>query len=181
MVGMWVVTVSAFLFLSGCISTENETRPSDSQFDGVPVPVSVCGANPMNSTGIHALRGQRWFIEVIGSDTACEDGKHPSSNLRKCDEPECAFWKDGRQPPSPPEGYELWYLKPAAFLKRVRSARWYELSGSIGPDLHQTFVVGRYHTVLVEGDGEIFLFANDAACRYDNNYGSLRVRLVRLK
>jgi hypothetical protein len=179
--GMLVVTVSAWLFLSGCISTRNETRPSDSQFDGVPVPVKVCGANPMNSTGIVAHHGERWFIEVTGSDPACKDGTHGNPELHNCDRPECAFWKDGRQPPSPPEGYEPWYLKPAAFLKRVRSARWYELSGSVGPDLHQTFAVGRYRTVPVEEDGEIFLFANDAACRYDNNYGSLRVRLVRLK
>jgi hypothetical protein len=35
--------------------------------------------------------------------------------------------------------------------------------------------------VTTEEDGEIYLFANDAASRYDNNYGSLRVRLVRLK
>lgn len=170
----------ASLLLFGCGSSQSATIASPDQFAGPPVTVNVCGFTPMNPTGVKAQRGERWFIEVTGSTATCADGSHGHPDLHDCDRPDCAMWRDGGETTTP-EGWELWYLKPFFFLKRVRSARWYELTGSIGPDLHQTFVIGRSRTVTIKEDGDIYLFANDAASRYDNNYGSLRVRLVRLK
>jgi hypothetical protein len=143
--------------------------------------VEVCGAEPWNSTGIIARAGERFYVEVVGSTARCRDGLHGHPDLRDCDEPACARWKDGnRLPPVTAEGWELWYLRPVWFMKRVRAAHWYELCGSFGDDGDQ-FVVGLHTIVTAPADGAIYLFANDAKDRYGNNYGALRVRLTRLK
>jgi hypothetical protein len=176
---MAFVSVVTSLLHFGCASSQ-QTPASPQQFDGSPVVVSVCGAFQWNSTGVAAHRGERWFIEVTGSSPACADGSHPHADLVDCDHPGCAQWRDGPLTTSP-EGWEKWFLRPFAFLKRVPTAHWYELSGGIGRELCQTFAVGKFRTVHIENDGEIYLFANDETSRYCNNYGSLRVRLVRLK
>lgn len=77
------------------------------------------------------------------------------------------------------KGWERLLLRPLFFLKRVRSAHWYELTGAVGANpVRQTFPIGMGRKVPITADGELFLFANDASCRYQNNYGSLRVRIT---
>lgn len=145
-----------------------------------PAVISVCGATPLTPTHVTVHRGERWSIEVIGSSPTCENGQHGDSRLQLCDRPDCAQWADGKRlPPVSPEGWERWYIRPFAFKKRVRSAHWYELTGAVGNPFRQTFAIGRKRTVTIDVDGELYLFANDAPGRYDNNYGSLRVRVTR--
>jgi hypothetical protein len=145
-----------------------------------PVVVNVCGAAERTSTQVMVHSGERWTFEVIGSSPACEDGQHGDPRLRECDQSECASWADGKRlPPVSPEGWERCYLRPFFFLKRVRSAHWYELTGAVGNPFRQTFAIGKGKTVTIKSDGELFLFANDAKDRYKNNYGSLRVRITR--
>lgn len=145
-----------------------------------PVVVNVCSAVKETPAKVTVQRGERWTFEVIGSSPACEDGQHGDSRLTECDRPDCALWADGKRlPPVSPEGWERCYLRPFFFLKRVRSAHWYELTGAVGSPFRQTFAIGRGKTVTIGADGELFLFANDAKSRYGNNYGSLRVRISR--
>lgn len=145
-----------------------------------PFVVSVCGAVKLKDTHVAVHRGEHWTFEVIGSSPACDDGGHRDSRLQECSQPDCAEWSDGlRQAPVTPRGWEKWYFKPVWFLKRVHSARWYELVGAVGNPFGQTFAIGKGRPVVIETDGELYLFANDAPCRYKNNYGSLRVRIAR--
>ena len=143
--------------------------------------VSVCGAEKINSTGITVHPGEKWRFEVIGSSPACDDCRHNDPRLSECDRPG-PRWSDGkRQPCVSAEGWELWYLRPFFFLKRVRSAHWYELTGAVykGDRARQTFAIGlRTTPIPIDAEGELVLFANDASWRYANNYGSLRVRIT---
>ena len=133
-----------------------------------PVVVDVCGATKMTPTQITVHAHERWTIEVIGSSPACADGKHGDARLHECDHPDCARWADGKRiPPVSPKGWERWYLRPFAYLKRVRSAHWYELTGAVGDPFKQTFAIGLARKVTIDSDGELFLFANDAESRYD--------------
>jgi hypothetical protein len=145
-----------------------------------PVVISVCGADELTPTHVTVRRGERWNIEVIGSSPTCENGKHGDSRLQPCDRADCAQWADGKRlPPVAPTGWEKWYIRPFAFMKRVRSAHWYELTGAVGNPFRQTFAIGMKQMVTIKVDGELYLFANDAPGHYDNNYGSLRVSVTR--
>lgn len=144
-----------------------------------PVTVDVCGAEKLNATHLSVKRGEKLHFEVIGSSPACKDGGHADPRLVACDQPDCANWADGRQRPNDANGWECLLLRPFFFLKRVRSAHWYELTGAVGHDpFLQTFAIGKENDATIEANGELFLFANDASWRYPNNYGSLRVRIT---
>jgi hypothetical protein len=146
-----------------------------------PVIVDVCGAKKLNWTPLTVKQGDKLHFEVIGSSPRCKDDVDADPRLVACDRPECAKWADGRMAPVDANGWERLLLRPFFFLKRVRTARWYELTGAVGHEpFLQTFPIGtNQNQVTIDADGELFLFANDASWRYQNNHGSLRVRITR--
>jgi hypothetical protein len=169
------ITVASLFFITAVAGVAQTPANAPAQ----PVVVSVCGATKATPTHVDVHHGERWTIEVIGSSPSCVGGTHSDSRLRECDRPDCAMWADGKRiSPVTPRGWERWYVRPFAFLKRVRSAHWYELTGAVGCPFQQTFAIGRRRTVTIASDGELFLFANDAPRRYGNNTGSLRVRIA---
>lgn len=64
--------------------------------------------------------------------------------------------------------------------------RYFRLMGRIGDldgppatdDATQTFAIGPTRTIVAPRDGRLYLFANDAADRYGNNWGRLRVEIT---
>lgn len=75
--------------------------------------------------------------------------------------------------------------------RREETLPWMALTGAVangrGVDAnghakrHQIFLVGEGCTLLPENDGYLYFFANDAWEKYDNNRGSVRVVIERVK
>jgi hypothetical protein len=156
---------------------------NSTQLSMTSVTAEVCGAVNMNPTGVKVHQGEHLFLKVVGSRARCADGSGDHSDLHDCDQPKCAQWKDGRFTVGP-DGWETWYAKPFWFLKRLRSAHWYELAGSVvGLDgaVVQSLPIGTSAALDIKEDGELFLFGNDASCLYSNNYGALKVEIRQFK
>jgi hypothetical protein len=64
--------------------------------------------------------------------------------------------------------------------RRVPSAPWFALCGAVGPS-GAAFQIETEKNKTMPETGEIGLFPNDVQCAYWNNWGSLRVRVTRLR
>src|SRR6267143_2107928 len=77
-------------------------------------------------------------------------------------------------------GYlSFWFQRSAEKCRRVPSAPWFILCGSIEPT-GTPFVVKKDEGAIMLERGEIGLFANDVPRAYWNNFGHLKVRITRL-
>lgn len=90
-------------------------------------------------------------------------------------------------------GPEGWWFPPIQPFNRIPWRRMFVLSGSVGPSLKHTFVIGAQTTwtapnnLPIGSDIELQLFANDWGSMYDNNRslsaaqgGPMRVTIKRL-
>lgn len=174
------LTIMTDVARKGSIWTREDDSPQPvvHEFD-----VAVCGAEPLNPTRVMVHHGDRLSFNVTGSASACKDQSGGQPDFHECAEPNCAHWTDGRLTVDA-NGWEKFYLKPFWFLKRVRSAHWYELSGTIVDGKRkqvQTFAIGVRATIDVKEDGDLYLFGNDATGRYGNNEGVLRVHIRQIQ
>ena len=77
------------------------------------------------------------------------------------------------------DGDSRWYMRWAESRRRVKTANWFALIGTLGEDDRSAFVIGR----RLEGfrpatDGELVCYANDWWSMYWNNHGSIRLRVT---
>jgi hypothetical protein len=63
--------------------------------------------------------------------------------------------------------------------RREPNGNWFELVGSLGDDDDTLFRIGKGTDYTPTRDAELCLFANDLSSKYDNNVGSIRVRVSR--
>jgi hypothetical protein len=77
---------------------------------------------------------------------------------------------------SGPEGYERWYLVPLRWMRRMRSAPWFALVGTIGQG--PLIRIADKQTISSDEDAELRCFANDIGFMYWNNRGAIRVTLT---
>lgn len=75
-------------------------------------------------------------------------------------------------------GYEKILLRPFAPLRRVRSAPWFSLCGSVGASDAHLFAFEADGTTVAPASGPLYLFANDIWFMYWNNKGSLLVTVT---
>jgi len=74
------------------------------------------------------------------------------------------------------DGYPSpWYLSPWVVIRRVPSARWFALIGTVeGAD---RFVIGIDRTWTAPRDGELWCYANDVWFMYFNNSGFVTLQI----
>lgn len=78
-----------------------------------------------------------------------------------------------------PEGYELWYLIPFRWMRRLRAAPWFALVGAIGEG--PLFEITDSQIVSSQENGQLRCFANDIRFMYWNNRGTIEVRVTPLR
>ena len=76
-------------------------------------------------------------------------------------------------------GWEPWWLRPFAFLKRNRSGKWLALIAAV--EDWESFVVadGESGGIVIQSgcEGNLRLYANDASFMYWNNSGTITVSI----
>jgi len=89
-----------------------------------------------------------------------------------------------------PAGWESeqlpWYrehmMKAFEELRRLKDANWFALTGVLGDEDKQLFLIGdKKDPYLAPEDADLYLFANDIAWKYGNNEGSLMVTITRIR
>ena len=70
-------------------------------------------------------------------------------------------------------------LRIAEGLRRMPSARWFRLVGSIGKQRSSFFGIGEICTFEPTIRGELLCFANDVVWMYFNNSGAVNLRITR--
>ncbi|MBD2655418.1 hypothetical protein H6G45_18430 [Synechocystis sp. FACHB-383] len=78
-------------------------------------------------------------------------------------------------------GYFRFYLALFCFLKRTRSARWFQLVASIDKQSTHTIVLGISGHFVAPTTGRLWAYANDAPCAYGNNTGSIDLIIKPIK
>ena len=67
-------------------------------------------------------------------------------------------------------------------LKPLPEKNWFALAGAIDRPRNAPFLIGNdRNPIVMKADGQLILFANDAAGFYWNNFGSLLVAITRTK
>lgn len=74
-----------------------------------------------------------------------------------------------------------WYMRGFECKKPLPNRPWLALVARIGNTNSLPFFVGTNWTGTPDHSGELFLFANDAAGWYWNNFGSMPVTITRIK
>jgi len=100
--------------------------------------------------------------------------------------PDGQMWLDGKIECGP-EGWttdELPWLKEKVVKvfennRRKPDANWFELVGALGDEDDDLFRIGKGTDYTATKDAELYLFANDLKSKYDNNDGSLIVKISR--
>lgn len=75
------------------------------------------------------------------------------------------------------DGYSETKLDLLSFLKRCRSAQWFQLVAAVDQKLSHTIVLGRSGQFIAPRSGRLWAYANDAAFMYWNNQGSLALTI----
>ncbi|MEM7044462.1 MAG: DUF2235 domain-containing protein [Pseudomonadota bacterium] len=68
--------------------------------------------------------------------------------------------------------------------RRHKKANWFELIGALGDEDEHLFRIGKGGTdrrYTAERDADLWTFANDLNSKYDNNKGSIRVTILRVR
>lgn len=114
--------------------------------------MKVCARRLWNDAGLELAAGDRFRV-VVAPGT----------------------WVDASEPPCGPEGYEKPSLDWARPFRRVPSAPWFALCGSIGRTPFDGFQLIPGQWTQARGSGRLQLWANDAWLFYGNNSGALDV------
>jgi hypothetical protein len=78
-------------------------------------------------------------------------------------------------------GYERWWLAAFKPFRRVPSAAWFALIGTVGRQPAARCAVGKSCQWLAPATGELVCFANDVPIMYWNNRGSILVKVKKLQ
>lgn len=128
----------------------------------------VRAAYKYNWSGVRLVRGARYRLEIPGdqrwmdASISCGPDGWRSEDLPWYQETVVGWFEDRR---------------------RLPSANWFELAGSLGDDGDAFFRIGHGgedHIYTAPHDGDLYAFANDLDSRYGNNSGSLLVTVTRV-
>lgn len=91
-------------------------------------------------------------------------------------------WRDSWIPCGP-GGYRNFLADVLGIRPRVRHLPWFSLVGCFAPDAGEPemFCIRREADYTFQEPGEVFVFANDRADKYGNNFGSVELRVDRLQ
>lgn len=97
-------------------------------------------------------------------------------------DPEDQIWTDGKRWPQRcnANGFSHRLLNLFSFLKRHRPSRWFCLIGSIDKAKSTYFSIGIKTEYTPELSGTLHCFANDAKSHYNNNSGSIKIKIKRI-
>jgi hypothetical protein len=135
----------------------NETPPGPLQL-GESRGTRVNAACYWNASGIELEKGALYSLDVAAGER----------------------WSDGRID-TDSRGYERWWLAVFRPFRRVPSAAWFALIGTVGSQLAERCVVGKSCEWLAPATGELVCFANDVPIMYWNNRGSILLTVTKLK
>ena len=76
------------------------------------------------------------------------------------------------------DGYCDTRLDLLSFLKRCRSAKWFQLVAAVDRKASQTIVLGRSGQFIAPASGHLWAYANDAAFAYWNNKGTVALTIT---
>lgn len=76
------------------------------------------------------------------------------------------------------DGFSRPHLRLAEPLRRVPTAHWFQLCGTIDRRLDQVIILGGDVAFKAPAGGRLFLFANDVSWMYWNNVGQIQVRIL---
>lgn len=85
-------------------------------------------------------------------------------------------WKDGDRICNA-NGYSDPILDIFSFLKRSRSAQWFQLIGSVDKKTKYTIDLGTNDVFTAPASGRLWVYANDANWFYFNNDGSIELHI----
>lgn len=137
--------------------------------------IEVQAASRWNASGVRLEKGGEYAFEVISG----ADGKSPP------------LWYDATLPATAEgwtkDAYDTVAKSPifSAFvdatrwLRRAPKSEWFYLMGMVAEVGERSFPIGAKATAKMETGGEFCAFANDLPWKYDNNKGSLRLRVTR--
>ncbi|HVK56497.1 MAG TPA: hypothetical protein VM532_15900 [Burkholderiales bacterium] len=72
-------------------------------------------------------------------------------------------------------------LRASEFLRRVPSAPWFALIGSIDRNEDAFFLLGAEATITPQSTGTLYCFANDVSFMYWNNTGGIQLSVTRVR
>jgi hypothetical protein len=76
------------------------------------------------------------------------------------------------------DGYSDPKLDLLSFLKRCRSAQWFQLVAAVDQKASQSIVLGCSGQFIAPASGRLWAYANDAAFAYWNNNGSVALTIT---
>jgi hypothetical protein len=124
---------------------------------GVPVEVTIRAHELWNRTGVAIEASATYLFEVRGDQHWFD------------------FWIE-----TDADGYSRWWLKLVEGLRRVPTANWFALIGTLDGSLESAWVIGRGGQYTATASGELVCFANDIDSMYWNNWGALVLTVTRL-
>ncbi len=145
------VLVMFVVFLYSC---EEDGTPQGSIAVGASVADSINSVPLWNDIGITVVAGEEFSFSSTG------------------DWVDLSFVSDA-------DGYSNPILDQASNLKRVPSAKWFELIATIDSSIFYT--IGKDTTITINESGTLLFFANDAPDFYGNNSGSIYTSVTRNK
>jgi hypothetical protein len=99
-----------------------------------------------NETGINLVAGRRYRYQATG------------------------FWKDWYIE-CDANGYSSSLLSLVGWMKRIPSAKWFQLIGVVNKDASHIIKLGTDGIFTAPASGHLWVFANDAEFAYGNNSG----------
>jgi len=73
-----------------------------------------------------------------------------------------------------------WYMRLFERWRRVPTADWFSLIGTINTDMETAFVIGGRCLHSPRRTGQLMCFANDVPGFYWNNFGEIHLRVTRV-
>lgn len=135
---------------------------------GSSITVPIYAREQWNATALYVRRGENYRLTAAGQ------------------------WRDSQIAPTGPQGGGFGLLRnPFWFLKRCRGEKWMALMGAVSAlanpsaagdaaELLQFHIGADIIMLGLNKDGYLYAFANDAWAFYDNNTGSVMLRIERL-
>jgi|EndMetStandDraft_7_1072992.scaffolds.fasta_scaffold00319_4 hypothetical protein len=78
-------------------------------------------------------------------------------------------------------GYDRFWLRPFAAMKRAPKEKWFALIGALDKDEETAFLIGSAKPWTAPKSGELWCFANDMPSKYRNNKGAITVVGIAIK
>lgn len=131
--------------------------------------MSVNAASKWNASGVRLEKDKVYSVKVIGEEQT---------------------WQDGGLPPSSPLGWTVeeqaenltWvqrtFISLAESFRRAPKQNWFHLMAAVAEEGELQVAIGRGADFKPRRSGEFCAFANDLWSRYENNSGSLTIRVT---